>query len=423
MIFYDTSALLDLKERAFDGAEPFLISSTVLSELENIKTSAIKSDDVKYAARKVTRLLRDNPTAYTVISVRESMIDDVHVKLGYWCETNDDKIMVAAWHVKESCVPDGEALTFVTNDLCCENLARNIFGLDVIRTQPATKAGDAVYKGWTEIQLADGGEEALAAFYQDPAAAGVNLANTPTNGYLIIKGPDNETVGLMRWDGTKYVPIKYKNLNNQYSGKVKPLNDQQKLAFDMLQNENITIKLLLGVYGSGKDFLMVNHALSLIEKGEYDKIVWVRNNIEVKNSKPIGFLPGSLNEKIFPFAGPLIDHLGGEIALQRAIDDQTIELQHLGFMRGRSWDKAIIISSEAENLTKEHIQLLIGRVGKGSTLWLNGDLRQTDENIFESNSGIRKMIERLNQDEHFSVVYLSVTERSETARLADLLDD
>lgn len=422
MIFYDTSALLDLKEQAFDEANRFVIASTTLRELENIKTSAIKSDEVKYAARKVTRLLTDKPDLYDVVIVDEHMINTVHTTLGYWCETNDDKIMAAAWYFKEYTLHNETELTFVTNDLCCENLAKFIFGLDVSRTH-ATHTNNTVYKGWTEIQLEDGGEEALAAFYQDPESAGINLAGTPLNGYLIIKGPNDETVALMRWDGNKYVPIKYKNLNTQFSGKIKPLNDQQKLAFDMLQNEDITIKVLTGVYGSGKDFLMVNTAIDLIEKGKYDKIVWVRNNVEVKNSKPVGFLPGDLNEKLAPFAGPLTDCLGGEISLQRAIADQQVELQHLGFMRGRSWDHSIIISSEAENLTKEHLQLLIGRVGKGSTLWLNGDLRQTDEAVFESNSGIAKAVERLVGNEHFGLVYMPTTERSETARLADLLDD
>lgn len=167
---------------------------------------------------------------------------------------------------------------------------------------------------------------------------------------------------------------------------------------------------------------MINHALSLIEKGVYDRIVWVRNNIEVKDSKPTGYLPGDLNQKLLPFAGPICDNLGGEIGLERAIADGIVELQHLGFMRGRSWKRSIIYSSEAENLTKEHIQLLIGRIGEGSALWLNGDLRQIDGAVFENNNGISRLIDRLAGHPKFGMVYLNITERSETARMADLLD-
>lgn len=423
MIFYDTSALLDLKEQAFDENSPFVIASTTLRELENIKTSAVKSDDIKYAARKVTRLLTDKPDLYDVVIVDEHMINTVHTTLGYWCETNDDKIMASAWYFKEYTLHGEAELTFVTNDLCCENLAKFIFGLDVSRTQ-GSHANNTIYKGWTEIQLEDGGEEALAAFYQDPETAGANLAGTPLNGYLIIKGPDGETVGLMRWDGNRYVPIKYKNLNTQFSGKIKPLNDQQKLAFDMLQNEDITVKMLAGTFGSGKTMLMVASAVDLIEKGEYDKIVWIRNNVEVKNTKPLGFLPGTLEEKVFgAIAGPLSDHLGGDHGLEYWINSGKIELTHLGLIRGRDIRKSIILVNEAENLTKEHMQLLLGRVGVDSMLWIDGDLKQTDDVIFEQNSGMKKMVECLAGNPHFAYVYMPKTERSETARLADLLDD
>lgn len=127
-------------------------------------------------------------------------------------------------------------------------------------------------------------------------------------------------------------------------------------------------------------------------------------------------------EKVYPFAAILADCLGGEVALERAITDGWVEIQPLGFIRGRSFNRSIIYCSEAENLTKQHIQLLIGRVGDGSTLWINGDLRQIDDVAFERNNGIQKLIDKLTGNERFGTVYLPITERSETARLADLLD-
>lgn len=316
-----------------------------------------------------------------------------------------------------------DSFKFVTSDLSCANLASGILRLPVELTRESTDMSPAQeYKGWTEVALEDGGEEALAmACSKDVEQQ--NLFDTPTNGYVLIPNADADgNTAELRWDGSRYVPIKYKNLNTAYSGKIKPLNRQQELAFDLLQNPDITIKLLLGVYGSGKDFLMVNHAVDLIEKGKYDKIVWVRNNIEVKDTKELGFLPGSMLEKIYPFAAILADCLGGEVALERAITDGWVEIQPLGFIRGRSFQRSIIYCSEAENLTKQHIQLLIGRVGEGSSLWINGDLRQIDDVTFEQNNGIQKLIEKVTGDEHFGSVYLPITERSETARLADLLD-
>lgn len=441
MKFYDTSALLDIPPDTL-LAQQFLIADITLYELEDIKTSGKKDEATKAKAHTVTRLLAEHPAAYTVVSIDYpqllSILNDVPVK-----DNNDGTIMAAArWYLNElqnkldnlpkeldadSANEAAELTTlidsfrFVTSDLSCFNLAQRVMKLPCELSLDHGGAHND-YAGWTEVALEDGGEEALAMAYSKDIEQ-KNLFDTPTNGYVLIPNADADgnTVGL-RWDGSRYVPIKYKNLNTAYSGKIKPLNNQQKLAFDLLQNDDITIKLLLGVYGSGKDFLMVNHAVDLIEKGKYDKIVWVRNNIEVKDTKEIGFLPGSMLEKVYPFAAILADCLGGEVALERAITDGWVEIQPLGFIRGRSFNRSIIYCSEAENLTKQHIQLLIGRVGEGSTLWINGDLRQIDDVAFERNNGIQKLIDKLTGNERFGTVYLPITERSETARLADLLD-
>lgn len=441
MKFYDTSALLDLSPDTL-LAEPFLIADITLYELEDIKTNGKKDEGTKAKARTVTRLLAEHLAAYTVVSVDYpqllSILNNVPVK-----DNNDGTIMAAArWYLNElqeklddlpkeldadSANEAAELTTlidsfcFVTSDLSCFNLAQNVMKLPCELSLDCGGTHND-YTGWTEVALKDGGEEALAMAYSKDVEQ-KNLFDTPTNGYVLIPNADADgnTAGL-RWDGSRYVPIKHKNLNTAYSGKIKPLNNQQKLAFDLLQNDDITIKLLLGVYGSGKDFLMVNHAVDMIEKGKYDKIVWVRNNIEVKDTKEIGFLPGSMLEKVYPFAAILADCLGGEVALERAITDGWVEIQPLGFIRGRSFQRSIIYCSEAENLTKQHIQLLIGRVGEGSTLWINGDLRQIDDVAFERNNGIQKLIDKLTGNERFGTVYLPITERSETARLADLLD-
>ena len=163
---------------------------------------------------------------------------------------------------------------------------------------------------------------------------------------------------------------------------------------------------------------MILHALEAIRCGNADKIVWVRNNIEVKDSVPLGALPGTADEKLLPFAGPLLDHIGGLDGMYAMMDNGQLELQHLGYIRGRDIKNSIIIASEAENLTVQHVQLLIGRVGEGSQLWLDGDHKQ----IFKDNSGLLKAVERLAGQPLFGYVDLPISERSATARLADLLD-
>ena len=442
MKFYDTSALLDLGTTVFE--EPFLIADMTLHELEDIKTSGKKNEETRQKARTVTRLLAEHRDdgSFRVVAVPMSslfyILDGKPIS-----DNNDATIMATAcWYLDELCnnlndaidagLPDAQqqiqanidSFKFVTSDLSCANIASGILNLPIEFTSPDVTAAKNEYKGWTEVSLEDGGEEALAMAYSKDVEQ-KNLFNTPTNGYVLIPNADADgnTAGL-RWDGSRYVPIKYKKISNRFTGDIRPLNNQQKLAFDMLQNDNITVKMLAGTFGSGKTMLMVSSAIDMIEKHKVEKLIWIRNNIEVKNTKELGALPGTLLEKLgaASFAGPLADHLGGEAGLEYWINNGQVEVAHLGFIRGRDYKNAIIMVSEAENLTKEHVQLLLGRVGEGSMLWLDGDLKQTDEAVFENNSGMRKAIQCLTGNPHFGYVYLNKTERSETAQLADLLD-
>lgn len=242
------------------------------------------------------------------------------------------------------------------------------------------------------------------------------------NEYLIARDEKEEVIDLFKCKDGRLAQVPYKAIESKFAGKIKPRNIQQKLGIDMLYDTDITIKILTGKFGTGKDLLMSSAAIDLIEKGYFDKLVYVRNNIEVKNSKPIGHLPGSSNEKLLPFAMCLADHVGGVDGLSYMIEKGVVEVVHLGFIRGRDIKNSIILCSEAENLTKEHIQLLIGRVGEGSSLWINGDFKQTDLAIFERNNGLMTAIDRLKGHPRFGYVKLLKTERSETAAMADLLD-
>lgn len=272
------------------------------------------------------------------------------------------------------------------------------------------------YRGFQEITSDD---ERLPTFYGDLTN---NVFDCRQNEHIIVYDADGVAKDFYRWDGTKYALVGYRVIKNDYTGNVRPRNPQQRLAIDMLYNQDITVKILVGKFGTGKDYLMSSVALDLVMQGKFDKIMWVRNNVEVKNSKPLGFLPGDAFDKLLPFAMPLADHVGGRDGLERLISTQQIEVEHLGFIRGRDIKNTIIMCSEAENMTKEHVQLLLGRVGEGSALWLNGDYKQTDHKVFAENNGLMIAVDRLKGHPKFGFVKLIKTERSETAAMADLLD-
>lgn len=235
-------------------------------------------------------------------------------------------------------------------------------------------------------------------------------------GYKLVDGYNS----LYRWDGEKHVRVKF----GYNLGDIEPINAKQRLMFHMLQNDNIKVKSAFGTFGVGKDFVMIAHALQMLydPNCNIEKIIWVRNNVELKDSEPIGFLPGNKVEKLLEYAMPLADHVGGTETLLGMIENGQIEIQHLGTLRGRDIKNAIIYVTEVQNNTKDHIQLLLGRVGEGSQLWLNGDLKQSDKDAFKRNSGLLAL-KRLAGNPLYAQVTLDKIERSETARLAELLED
>lgn len=192
------------------------------------------------------------------------------------------------------------------------------------------------------------------------------------------------------------------------------------MAFDLLQNNDIPVKILIGPPGCGKDYLMLLHALDLIQKGVMDKIIYVRNLIPFKDAPEIGFLAGDMQQKISWGLGPLTGILGEE-GLNQYLEEGIIEAVNLGFIRGCSWDKAIIYVSEGQNITGGGYKLLISRCGQGSQLWANGDILQTDKREFENNNGLLRLSNSLKNNALAGTVKLLKTERSEVADLAKVI--
>lgn len=407
-LFLDTNALLNLGENAFK--ERFIIAQKTLEEIENIKISSNKDNEIKYKARNISRLLDANENGYDVIAYSPEIkrIIDNH----FLSETPDNIILASAYYCNLN-----EPVLVCSDDLNCKFISRNIFGLTTkgINEINLVKNLDE-YTGYKDVTLSD---EEMSYFYLH---SNENIYGCLMNEYLIIRKSDGEVVDYRKWNGEEYKAISYKQILSKFLGKIKPRNPEQTLAFDMLQDKDTTIKVISGGFGTGKDYIMISNAMKLIEDGKYEKLVYVRNAVGVKDANDIGYLPGSKDEKLRPYAMVLADHLGGETGLDVQIMSGTIEIEHLGHIRGRDIKNSIIYCTEAENLTKEHVQLLMGRVGIGSVLWMNGDFRQTDSPIFRSNNGLLTSVQKLAGHNKFGYVQLKKTERSETAAMADLLD-
>ena len=275
------------------------------------------------------------------------------------------------------------------------------------------------YKGYKILNLYD---FQMADFYGENQH--IWTKDLKENQYVLVQAAETgEIVDKYCFQDGKLRQVMFQKLGGTYTGAIKPRNPQQICLFDMLKDKTSKIKLVTGRFGSGKTLAMTNAALELIEKGKFERIVWVRNNVSVKDAPEIGFLPGTEIDKLMPYVMPLADHAGGEEGIKKMLENGTLEVIPLGHLRGRSLRNSIVFCTECENLTKQHIQLLMGRIDEGSQLWLDGDTKQRDRAIFEQSAGLEKMVDRLAGNKLFAHIHLEKSERSEVAALADLLDD
>ena len=158
-----------------------------------------------------------------------------------------------------------------------------------------------------------------------------------------------------------------------------PRNANQELYVRKLQDDAKSIILAIGPAGTGKTMLAVQNGIRLFQEGKVDKIIVTRPAVSV--DEDLGFLPGTLNEKMAPWTRPIFDVLG-EYYQQKDIatmlEDGTIEISPLAYMRGRTFKNAYIIADEMQNETQNQMKMLLTRLGENSKMVVTGDLNQAD---------------------------------------------
>ena len=408
MIYYlDSSAVINGAMPLFEN---ICISPLVISELEHIKTSNTTNENTKYAARQAVReIITSNSIRIPMLSQRR--IDKLLKKYNFLSNINDHRILCEAVILGEE-----EQVTFVTSDYTQYLFAQELpIRAILYESEPEEEEEKSEYCGWSKYYP---NEEQMTSLYSQP---GNNILGARTNEFCEIFEGD-QLKDVLFWNGERYTNLKYTDFKNQLGEKIAPRNLEQKMLFHLLQNEEIKVKLCCGGFGDGKTFTMLQHALKGVHDGRFSKIIFVRNNIITKGSREIGFLSGSMLDKIKPYLMPIAD-LTTEDYLDELIETGVLEPVPLGFMRGRDFSGDVLVFvDEAENLLKENVQLLLGRVGIGSEIWFAGDLKQVDHKDFEKNNGINKMIESLSGNKLFGMVKLIKSERSTTSQLADLMD-
>lgn len=180
----------------------------------------------------------------------------------------------------------------------------------------------------------------------------------------------------------------YKNSQSKQTSGLTPKTSKQGEFLAALKSSNQVF--VLGPAGTGKTYVTATYAADLYTLKEIDKIVVTRPHVAV--GKDIGYLPGTLEEKVYPWALPVLDVLEkhwGKGTLETAIKNGNVEMAPLALMRGRSFDNAFIIVDETQNITVHELKMLLTRVGDNSTLVLNGDVQQSD---LKEADGLTKII-------------------------------
>ena len=185
---------------------------------------------------------------------------------------------------------------------------------------------------------------------------------------------------------------------------VKPHSDAQRELMEAIESTALT--LAIGPAGTGKTYLAIAAAVKALEESRIDRIVLSRPAIEA--GEALGYLPGTMEEKMSPYLRPLYDALADRLGgkrLRQFVSDGTIEIAPIAYMRGRTLNNAFVVIDEAQNCTYGQIKMLLTRLGWHSTMVITGDPDQSD--LLPGISGLADVANRLSAVPDISVVRLA----------------
>lgn len=401
--FLDTNALLiDCSDISNS-----VISSKTLEELENIKTSSYKDNDIKYKARQAVRAIKEQkPEIIVVQQIDYDKLNALNLEI-----TNDNLIICSAF--RYTMINVDTDLVFVTNDILCGLIAEKYFGLTI---ESLDNKKDDIYKGYKVVTPTD---EEFASIYEKDNSD--NIFNCLVNEYAIIQDSENHICDVIKWNGEQYVTVNTKPFKSRAFGNTKPLDEIQRCAFDSIISNDITV--LYGRSGSGKTTIPLSYIMSNVESQKFKKCVIIYDFETLKGAKTLGFTPGTLNEKIITQGaiGNILSSKFGDMSeVERLLASGMIEIIPTANIRGYEVSSdEICFVTEGQNLDTYTLKTIIQRCKAGAKIIIEGDIIEQHDNNREV--GLLKMIDIFKGYKSFGCVKLKNNYRSEIGELADML--
>jgi phosphate starvation-inducible PhoH-like protein len=219
-----------------------------------------------------------------------------------------------------------------------------------------------------------------------------------------LSSEDVKTVLEVVTQGGEAIGLPAEKTPETASRYVRPRTDGQARYVRAMRDSDLTI--CVGPAGTGKTWLAVGMAVSLLRQGNVKKIVLVRPAVEA--GERLGFLPGDIAAKVNPYLRPLFDALNDMMEpeqVKRYMENDIIEIVPLAFMRGRTLNQAVIILDEGQNTTIPQMKMFLTRMGSGSKIIVTGDVTQVDLPK-QTRSGLTDAVHRLRDLERIAIIYL-----------------
>jgi len=410
----DTSVFLsDPKSLERLKDKDIVIPLAVLNELEEKRNHI----DLGFSAREVLRHLESlrkqnsliNPIKNSFggsLRIELNNIDDSDLPNSFKLDINDNRILAVAYNLSKK-----SEVTLLTKDLPLRLKASviGIFAEDFI--------DDNYCENWSGIEKVEVSADVIQELFSE--------GSVPFSGEII------ENSGIITLSGNSSALSKYQNghlklIKDKSVFDIRGRSAEQRIALDILCDKNIEIVSIGGKAGTGKSLLALAAGLdSVIEKRIHKKIIIFRPLYAV-GGQDLGFLPGTAEEKMSPWAAAVFDALEvfcGPNVIEEVIEEDLLEVLPLTHIRGRTLSDSFVIIDEAQNLEKMVLLTALSRMGEGSKVVMTHDIAQRDNLRVNKYDGIMSIISALKNEDIFAHILLEKSERSRISELVSSLID